>query len=57
MAGRALAIAADPVQAQAAAARFLEGMRTAETVRAESAKLSLLADLMAASGGGDLLPL
>ena len=57
MVGRALAIAADPALARDAARRLLDGMRVASTVKAESAKIALLAELVRASGGGDLLPL
>ena len=57
MAGHALAIAADPELAQAAAVKFLKGMRVASTIKAESAKTSLLSELVRACGSGDLLPL
>ena len=57
MAARALTIAADPELSRAAARRFLMGMRSAETVRAESAKVRTLSVLVEASGGGALLPL
>ncbi len=32
-------------------------MRVASTVKAESAKIALLSDLVRVSGGGDLIPL
>ena len=57
MAAEALAIASDPQRSMEAAQKLLEGMRAARTVRSESTKVALVADLVHASGAGELLPL
>ena len=57
LAGRALEIASDPLRAGEAARALLEGMRTAGTVRAEEAKVSLVSRLSEAAGFGPLFPL